>query len=395
MSTKGILTAIALGFLWACQPTVEEWEPLLYPCAGVVQDSLNWDGRVVEFQSALDWATSQGMPGVVAYLRTPDGVAWSGASGYASLEESIPMRTCYRMLIASVSKVFVASAVFQLVEAGAVSLDDPLGDYLQGQYMDRIRNAKVVTIRQLLNHTSGLYDYLWPTKFELWSIQEPFHSAEVEEKLKLAYGKRPTHEPGTTYSYSNTNYVLLGLLIEELSGQPLDVYLQQAVFNPLGLTSAYMGTVAQPIPPGTPEGYLALQGSENLQPSAFYYHNDLATGDGGVAIRMDELGHFLEEIISGDFLSESSRAAMQEAFELPEDWQGKYHMRNSQGLEIFDTPYGTAYGHTGAIVGFLTTAWYFPESGACLVVSLNGVSPRIEEAREELIDTLLDLVVGP
>ncbi|MEL6537142.1 MAG: serine hydrolase domain-containing protein, partial [Bacteroidota bacterium] len=269
MSTKWLIVMGLVAGLCSCQPTTDVYNPV-YHCTGVVQDSLSWDGRVNEFQSALDWATSQGMPGVAAYLVTEDDMAWMGTSGYASLEEQVRLEPCHRMLVASVSKVFTATAIFQLVEAGQLSLDDPLGDYLEGRYMERIRNAKVVTIRQMLNHTSGLYDYLWPTKFELWSIQEPFHSAEVEDKLQLAYGRKPTHDPGATYSYSNTNYVLLGMLVEELSGQPLDEYLEAQVFGPLGLTSAYMGTVANPIPPGTPEGYLALQGSENLQSSAFY-----------------------------------------------------------------------------------------------------------------------------
>ena len=388
---KLLLPVSLILSLAACQPE----EPLPadnYQCTLPNPTGMDDHSRGAQFQAVLDEATSSAIPGAVAYLRTPDGTDWLGASGFASLEQKAPMEPCHRMMIASVSKVFVATAIFQFIEAGEIALEAPLGDYLQGEYMDRIEHAKVVTIRQMLNHTSGLYDYLWPTKFELWSIQHPNHSAPVEEKLSLAYGKSPTHEPGETYSYSNTNFVLLGMLVEEVSGLPLNEYLSQRVFGPLGLASAFMGTVEQPIPPGVPEGYFALQGGENLQPSAFYYSNDLATGDGGVAIRMDELATFFEAVFVGDFLQAETKAAMQEAFTLPVDWQGDYHMRNAQGIEIYETPYGTAYGHTGSIVGFLTTAWYFPATGAVLNVSINGVSPATLEARQELVDELLAAV---
>ena len=390
MKTKLTLLALLLA-LAACQPA-EGPDPFAYVCTVPAPDSVGAHPQVLELQQLLETAVAEGTPGVVAYVRTPDQRSWLGAAGMASLGQQAPMEPCHRMLVASVSKVFVATAIFQLIEQGALSLNDPLGDHLQGEYMNRIRNAKVVTIRQLLNHTSGLYDYLDPIRFELWSLQKPFETASVLDRLALAYDRAPTHEPGATYYYSNTNFVLLGLLVEELSGLTLEDYMDAHLFAPLGLTSAVMGTVENPIPTGVPEGYLALQDRELLQPSRFFYGNDLATGDGGIAIRMDDLGIFLAEVFAGDLLTPATRTAMQQAFELPDDWQGGYHTYNAQGIEIFDTPYGRALGHTGAIGGFLTTAWYFIETGAIITHSVNGVSPRIEEARWQLTNDLLEAV---
>ena len=386
-----LLTLFAIGILLSCSNT-EELTQGDFTNYSIVNDSSDNHPKAVEFEEIILQKVRMGLPGLSLSVITPDGYHWTGAAGKADLLNGIDLQPGNQMMVASVSKVFTATSVFLLQERGLLSIEDKLSKYLGGDYMDKIKNADKVTIRQLLNHTSGLYDYLNPIKYELISIDNPYNSDTPEEKLKLAYGRKPDHEPGKTYAYSNTNYVLLGLLVEEVSGMSLDVFEETNVFNPLQLNSAYAGTYRQPLPDGIPKGYFSIHGNDVLMESEFYYHYDLATGDGNIGITMSDLTRFMKALHEYDIINEVSLTQMKESFELPEDWQDDYHKRNGNGLEIFETEYGTAYGHTGAIVGFLTTAWYFPEQEVSIMFATNGVSPKIFDVREGFTKEILEVV---
>ncbi|MFY0685986.1 MAG: beta-lactamase family protein [Cyclobacteriaceae bacterium] len=388
---KQLFILLSAALIVSCSD-LKVLEPNDYACYALQTDSSSLHPMDQLFQQLITEKISKGLPGINVSLRTPDGHVWNGAGGRADLANDVMLNPCHQMMIASISKVFTATCIFKLQEDGLLKLNDKLSDHLDGPYMDKIRNAEVVTIRQLLNHTSGLYDYLDPLKYELISINEPFKSDSPADKLKLAYGKKPVNEPGETYYYSNTNYVLLGLLVEHLTGKSLSAYEKQVIFDPMQLSSAFAGTTDQPLPPGIPKGYLSINANDALMESEFYYHYDLATGDGNIGITMSELGLFMHALHEGRIIGTESLAAMKETAVLPEDWQDEYHKQNGQGLEIFETPYGTAYGHTGAIVGFLSTAWYFPESGTWVMFSTNGVSPLVFEQREAFTREILELV---
>ncbi|MEQ9297901.1 MAG: serine hydrolase domain-containing protein [Cyclobacteriaceae bacterium] len=387
---KKLLFTLLVACVSSCM-NLEDLNPDYYTCYSLPEVPIAHP-RAGEFQDFVDSKVREGLPGLNMMVRTTDGQAWFGAAGKADIHNNIPLLPCHRMIIASVSKIATASAVFKLVHAGKINIDDKLSGYLSGEYMDKIENAKVVTIEQLLDHTSGLFDYLNPTKWELTSINEPYKSASPAEKLKFAYGKSPDHAPGETYAYSNTNFVLLGLLVEKVSGQSLAKYLTENIFIPLGLNSIFVGDEETHLPSGIPKGYLDIHGNETLVQSEFWYHFDLATGDGGVITTMYELGVFIEELLAGNVVSSESLEVMKDDFELPEDWKGFYHERNGHGFEIYETPYGTAYGHTGAVYGFLTVAWHFPDSGVTIIHSINGVSDKIFDIREKLTDEVMDMI---
>jgi D-alanyl-D-alanine carboxypeptidase len=387
---KKLVIVLLFASVSSCS-NLEELIPDYYTCYSLPEAPMTHP-RASEFQNFVDSKVREGLPGLNMMVRTTDGLAWYGAAGKADIHNDIPLLPCHRMVIASVSKIATATAVFKLVDAGQIDINDKLSDYLSGEYMEKIENANIVTIEQLLDHTSGLFDYLNPIKWELTSVNEPYKLGSPAEKLKFAYGKAPDHAPGETYAYSNTNFVLLGLLVEEISGQSLSSYLTENVFIPLGLNSIFVGDEKTHIPQGTPKGYLAIHGNETLILSEFWYNYDLATGDGGVIPTMYELGIFIEELLAGNVLSDASLDLMKDDFELPEDWKGFYHERNGHGFEIYETPYGTAYGHTGAVYGFLTIAWHFPDSGVTIIHSINGVSDNIFDIREKLTDELMEMI---
>ncbi len=349
-----------------------------------------------QFEALVEEGARDGLPGVVMYVRTPDGNAWIGAAGRADLAYREPMRGCNHMLIASVSKVFTATIVMQLDERGALSIDDKLNRYLDDSITDNLQNGHSVTLRQMLNHTSGLYDYLDPISYDLDTIQNPSHALSQEQKLVYAYGRRANNRPGEAFSYSNTNFLLLGMVVEEVTGEFLGDVFQTEIFDPLGLPSGYYGSHHAPIPRGTPRGYFLLFGEDRLVDSHHLYINDLNTGDGGVAINMQDVGTFIEELFAGTIISVDTLAEMTgDTVEIPSDERGLYWTFDGLGVEIYDTPYGRAFGHTGAIYGFLTILFHFPDTGATLAFSINGTSPDILSVREELLDDALALMFEP
>lgn len=391
MSKLPTLFGIALViFLASCNDVIEA--PTYYDCQPTRQDSSDIHLQNLEFQQLLVQQVEQGMPGISVMLKTPDGHAWNGAAGMADLANRIEMQPCHRMLVASVSKLFTAANVMALYENGDIELNDLLTEHLEGAFMDEIKNAKKVTIRQLLNHTSGLFDYLDPLAYDLNSANKPYSSDSPQSKLELAYGREPNNAPGAAYYYSNTNFVLLGLMVESVTGKSLAQNRKETLFDPLGLESAFAGTPEQPIPFGTPQGYFSLHGNGVLQNNEFWYHNDLATGDGDIAINMHDLGYFLEALFQGQLLNPTTIDVMTAADELPEDWKGFYHDSNGLGVEVYETPYGTAYGHLGSILGFVTVAWYWPDHDATLVYSVNGLSPTILDIREKFADEIMDMM---
>ena len=239
-----------------------------------------------------------------------------------------------------------------------------------------------------MNHTSGIPDY-YTLQFELDRINREDNGWTQEEVLAYAFGKKATNAIGETYYYSNTNYLLLGMVIEKASGLSLQEAYEQKIFIPAGLSSAYYSTT-RPIPPGTVKGYVDIYGNGQYVESEFLYRDELNTADGGIAINAYDLGLFFEKLLKGDIISEQSLAEMTAYEDLPSDWVDEDfgHFQNGLGLEHNRTPYGNSSGHTGGIDGFLTIAQYFPEHDATFILLVNSGSyenqQRLNIYRESL-----------
>jgi D-alanyl-D-alanine carboxypeptidase len=177
--------------------------------------------------------------GAILHVESPTLGAWTGVAGRARVAPAVPMRAADRFRAGSIVKPFVAVRVLQLAERGRLSLDDPLPDVLPRRVVRRFPNAADITVRMLLGHRSGIAE--WDTA--LMNIVIAHHPAKVwtiDEKLDLAAAQPPVFTPGTSYSYSNTEYNLLGLVIEHVTGRSWRREVTRRVFRPLGLTRTYL-----------------------------------------------------------------------------------------------------------------------------------------------------------
>jgi D-alanyl-D-alanine carboxypeptidase len=206
------------------------------------------------------------VPGVSLTVERDGEPIYAGTAGVASTEQQTPLTARHRFRLGSVAKPFAATVVLQLVEEGVLSLDDTVAKWLDDPAVGRIPNVDRITLRQLLNHTSGIYDYADEADSPLWQVylgSNPDWSKvwTLPELLAFADGANhaPYFEPGVSWAYSNTGYVLLGLIVEQATGHRLADELRDRVFEPLGLKETFLAEGGT-IPDGAVDCYQALDG---------------------------------------------------------------------------------------------------------------------------------------
>ncbi|MEO1515377.1 MAG: serine hydrolase [Bacteroidota bacterium] len=342
-----------------------------YRCASDIPDGVLQHPKADVYQSILENHRKNGLVGATLLVKDKDGF-WAGADGKADIASDIDMQACHTYLIASISKVFTSAAVYRYIDQGVLSLDDPISNWLDKSVVENVKNAEEAQIKHLLAHTSGIADY-YTFQFELDRINKVTNEFTKQDVLEYTYGVSATNEVGKDYYYSNTNFLLLAMILEKASGQTFEQVYQQEVFTPLGLQSAYYSE-DQPIPDGCVKGYVDIYGNGQYAESEFLYNDELGIGgDGGVAINAYDLAVFFEQLMKGKLISESSIGEMTNWFDLPIDWHWEEfgQTENGFGIERFNTSFGSAVGHSGGIDGFSTLALYFPEKDMTYVLLTN------------------------
>jgi D-alanyl-D-alanine carboxypeptidase len=196
-----------------------------------------------------------GAPGAIVYVRTPT-AARAGVAGYADRGAHVSMRASDRYRIASVTKAFVSVLILQLEAAGKLDIDDPVEKYLPGV----VPNGGAITLGELMNHTSGLFNYTDDDAFANDPIGGFSRAWTPAQLLALAFAHPPNFRPGTDWSYSNTNYIILGLVVEAVTGEPLGQVLQEKIFTPLNLASTSFPSTIE-LAPDLVHGYIKVAGS--------------------------------------------------------------------------------------------------------------------------------------
>jgi D-alanyl-D-alanine carboxypeptidase len=236
-------------------------------------------------------------------LRTALAVGASDTATGAPLQPDTPFR------IASVTKTFVAAAVLRLVEQGKVKLDAPITRYLSRGSLDVLRadgyDVGRITVRQLLQHTSGLDDYATKAEFDAANIAEPRHRWTRDEQLRFAaeHGD-PVGDPGEVFAYGDTNYILLGELLERVTGKTLPGAVRSLLrFDRLGLEHTYW-EILEPTPPGTPElahQYFGTEFDGGLLDGSFDLY-----GGGGLVSTVDDIARFYRALFHGKVFDKPS-----------------------------------------------------------------------------------------
>ena len=334
-------------------------------------------GHAPETQASLGRLAGRlveaGAPGAIVVVRTPGGVR-RAAAGAASLRPQVALHPTDRYRIASVTKSFVAAVVLQLAGERRLRLSDPIERGLPGE----VPNGRAITLRELLGHTSGLFDYDDDGDWVKARIADPGRTWTARELVAVATRNPPHFPPGRDWSYSNTNYVLLGLVVEAVTKHTLGDELRARIIVPLALdsTSYPSGTA---IGRGAAHGY---QGSAPGLPIPAGRLVDVTTrvspsawGAGQLVSNADDLTRFFAALLHGRVIPKNElrdmKAPVGGGKAIP--FTAPYGL----GLDIVHTPCGTAYGHAGDMPGYRNIVLARGDGARVAAVMVNVVSARL------------------
>lgn len=348
------------------------------------------------FQAILDENVAMGMPGLSAAIETEHGW-WIGCAGMACIEDQVNMKPCHLHHSASMAKPFIATLIMRLYEDGIIGIDDPIKDYLPDDMVSRIKNADVATIRQLLNHTSGIFGFDDFSGMYIDIFNDPSASFTLEDVFeKYVYGKAPYCEAGAEHHYSNTGYSLLGLIIEEASGMSLGDYFEQEIILPLGLTNTfYKSSKGYPFDlENCVNSYFCFHGKQ-LQNCTDLQKNliDYAMGHEGVVATPYDFARFIKELIRGNIIDSTTLEVM--LSDEIEEWEngGRYYALGIMHWEDDDGE-DDGYGHNGSSAGTRTVMMSIPNAGVSIAITMNlggHVYNAIEDRFSPLVGELINV----
>lgn len=341
-------------------------------------------------QNALVCGIAMGIPGISVAVGSGDELAWTGTAGYSDISRRVPVKTHDRFGIGSITKTFVARVILQLAEEGRLDLDKTPLDYLDLDMVRKVPNTDKAALRQLINHQSGI-----PT----WEFQPDWIPEGRGEKMKLDYvwGKTDTlkyvseegmtaaFEPGERYSYSNTNYTILGLVVEAVTGNEVITEIRRRILEPLELNDTYLESF-EPIPGGyvhhyhyaTPQfkkiagvhrgfplirPYLVESTAANLSPE---------WAAGGMVSSASDLVRWARAIRDGELLGPDMQKEVFTYY--PPEKPRSSRMQYMQGIMRMENYYRdlAAYGHSGGTLGFTALMYWFEDTGNIVVVLTNA-----------------------
>jgi D-alanyl-D-alanine carboxypeptidase len=333
-------------------------------------------------QALQDTLEQYRIPGQSATVLFPDGSRWNGAAGVSDVANATPVTPETTFVTGSITKTFVAAAIMQLQEERELSIDDPLSDYLPDY-----PNGENITLRQLLSHMSGLFNYFLHPEYNATVFNNPDRHWTPQEVLD-DFVLEPKAAPGARYYYSNTNFLLLGLVVEKVTGKQLGEVLHERFLDPLGLSDTYVQGYEQPAPGSAlgclqkPNGPECLDDGTNYRPTLSA--GTVAWGAGDVISTASNLADWARAIYarSSAFLDAGSKAQMTDYIERGND---SYGLGTRTRMSIGHR----AFGHTGSLRGFDAAMWHYPDVDTSIVVLTNR--GRIEA--NPIVDALAAIAV--
>ncbi|UOB77122.1 beta-lactamase family protein [Bacillus sp. ZJS3] len=329
-------------------------------------------------QNVMDQVvTNKKIPSVIAG-GLKDGKRWSYATGTASYEIPRPVEPNFSFRIGSITKTFTASVVLQLAEEKQLNLDDTVEKWLPGVVQGNGYDGSKITIRQLLNHTSGIAAYTDLDMRDITLPQNPFRYYSTDELISLALAKPPVFAPGEGWDYSNTNTVIAGEIIRKVTGDTYAEQIRKRFIEPLGLKETFVMEASSHIPGKHANGY-------NMDRSGRLYdlteiNQSWANAAGDMVSTVEDLTTFFSALLGGKLLNQELMNQMLTTVDSP---IGKV------GLGVYEekTPDGQSYwGHAGGTFGFETRVGGPIGGEHILVTAINAVGPEVITGRDKIFN---------
>ena len=364
----------------------------LSACSSATEQTAGTGSESGPLQDRMQSLVDAGYPAALASVIGPDGEAIDVAAGIGDLATDEPAPIDGEVRIASNTKMFVSTVVLQLVQEGKVALDAPIDTYLPGLITGDGIDGTRISVRQLLQHTAGLPEYADQIAADAFAAQERYTSPR--DMLDIALAKPAVFAPGERWAYSNTNYLVLGLLVEAVTDRALPQQIDERIVKPLDLEHTYFPAPGERELRGEhPQGYHAKTVGDLLDITAL--DTSFAWSAGAMVSTPHELNVFMQALLDGELLNEESLAEMQTTVPAGDElWPGAGY-----GLGLQSYPLscgGVAWGHGGDIPGTQTRNAVGPD-GTAVTIAVTSlpwavVSPddneRLMEQYRIVVDAL-------
>lgn len=325
-----------------------------------------------ELQRGVDELHDLGITGVQALLRDSQRDTWARA-GVADRDTGRPMPHNAHFRIGSNTKTFAAVITLQLVGEGRLSLDDTVDEWLPGVVSGNGNDGRRITIRQLLQHTSGLFNYtagLVVLSTEEAFLEHRYDSYEPEELVAIAMKHEPNFAPGSAWSYSNTNYILIGMVIEEITGRSWATEVRERITKPLGLTQTFSPGDRPTLPRPYAKGYQQFEPAGPLVDTTDW-NTTAAYAAGDLVSTPADLTRFWQALLGGRLLKPAQMKQMRRT--VPATEFGDVLPGAGYGLGIMRLPLscGDVWAHGGDVPGMSTVNGVTPDGRRAVVASLH------------------------
>ena len=389
---KHIFTFILIFLIIsACQKDqIQSTEPCTPDSSFVINPN---HPKAARIEAVIDTYTAKGIPGLTVMIHDSDGF-WIASRGYADLEAVVPMQPCHINKLGSITKMMIGTLVWQLIQEGKLEIDAPINQYIP-EVAAKITNGTNITLGMLVNHTSGIYDISRDLAYNLAVVNDFTKTWTEDEILAYVSGKPATNDPGKEVSYSNSNTMLIGMIIEKVTGKPHARVLEEYIFIPLDMRHTYYYNYSEAFPTRIlAQGYLdfnndggSIQNISSLNPGS-------GNGYTGVYSTVTDMYKYMDALMvrrtlispeNLDFIFNSLRSGTDQ------NWQSSFGAIHREYMDAFPDSI-VAYGHGGGDIGYSANLVYFPHNQTIYSATFNygtnmptSLGDELDAMRRELV----------
>ena len=315
-------------------------------------------------------------PGGTAGFVLADGTSFGIAVGVSDRTTNTAMKPSDRLLLGSVGKTYASAVALQMIGEGKFSLDDTLDRFFGKEaWFGRIANASAITVRHLMTHTSGLVRYEFNPKFTADLSAHPDKIWSGVDRLSYLFDAPPPFAPGAGWEYSDTNYIVLGMIIEQVARRSYYEELRRRILVPFGLKDTVPADSRRV--PGLVQGYAGPNNpfggkDEMITDGRFAVNPQFEWTGGGLAVTALDLARWGKVLYEGKVLDAAMMGRLLDGVQAKLGPESKYGL----GVIVRPSPLGITYGHSGFMPGYQTELVYFPDLKVSVAVQVNSSAPR-------------------
>jgi D-alanyl-D-alanine carboxypeptidase len=330
-------------------------------------------------------------PGAGCAFVLPDGSIGAIAVGSEDLAGKTPLTTKGKLFSGSIGKTYVAALALQLVGEGKLDLDAKVETVLgQQPWFAKLPNHDVIALRHLLTHTSGIPEYCWKPGFEEQLLAAPDRLFSPLECLGFILGDPPLSEPAAKWSYADANYLVVGLMLEQVTGKPYYTLLQERVLTPLHLDDTLPSSRRDLA--GLANGHRSGIGfgkGDTVVDGRYFVHPGFEWCGGGLCCTTRDLARWCRELFAGEVIPKALRVQHVTGVVAQKRVTELYGL----GCFVMTSPHGKAFGHSGFMPGYLSMMTYYPGHRLAMALQCNTDDPRQAGDLRRHVDRLAGLVL--